>query len=132
MAEFDRRLLVVGAALVAGCFFAGQSVGYRGIDLLFVISGLIALRRELVDAVARRLLTAFILSILLLMWDGLFRHALERHQWEAVSTLYWLMREILWHVLAAFLIGALSLFIGRSPLLLNWQRPAPPDALSAS
>src|SRR5262249_24149701 len=35
--------LVVGAALVCGCFFAGQSVIYKGIFLLLALPGLLTL-----------------------------------------------------------------------------------------
>jgi hypothetical protein len=77
MREIDRRFLIAGAALIAGCFFAGQSIGYRGVYLIFVVAGLVALRRELSRGVARGLITALTIAILLLMWDGAFREALD-------------------------------------------------------
>ena len=45
MPEQDAIFLVIGAALIAGCFFAGQSVAYKGIYLIFVVAGLVAMRR---------------------------------------------------------------------------------------
>jgi hypothetical protein len=42
----ERVIMVIGSAVIAGCFFAGQSIGYRGIFLLLVIPGLLALSRS--------------------------------------------------------------------------------------
>jgi hypothetical protein len=38
-------LLVIGCAVIVGCFFAGQSIGYRGVFLLMVIPGLLGIAR---------------------------------------------------------------------------------------
>ena len=35
--------LLIGAALIVGCFFAGSHIGYRGILLLFTLPGLLAM-----------------------------------------------------------------------------------------
>jgi hypothetical protein len=34
----ERVFLVIGSAVIAGCFFAGQSIGYRGVYFLLVVS----------------------------------------------------------------------------------------------
>jgi hypothetical protein len=70
----DAMFLVTGAALIAGCFFAGQSVDYRGIHLIFVVPGL-AMRRA---AVTRAPLIQVLKTIIFLMWADLFRRALHR------------------------------------------------------
>jgi hypothetical protein len=119
---FDRQLLVFGAALITGCFFAGQSIGYRGVHLLFVVAGLVALRRELPVGAARRRLSALIAGILLLMWDGAIRHVLDHHPREGLRTAYWLAREALWYLVVAVLIGVLGLFLRRAPLLARLGR----------
>ena len=38
-----RNFLVVGAALIVGCFFADQSAGYRGVLLVFALPGIFTL-----------------------------------------------------------------------------------------
>ena len=35
----EKTFLLIGAALIIGCFFAGSSSGYRGIHLLFTLPG---------------------------------------------------------------------------------------------
>jgi hypothetical protein len=117
ISELDRRILVVGALLVAGCFFAGPNLSYRGIHLIFVVVGLVALRRVLADGVARRALSALVVVTLLLMWDGAVQHLLDGHLRDGIFAAYWLVREALWYVLAAFLIGTLCIFAMSSPLL---------------
>jgi hypothetical protein len=42
-AASEAQSLVIGGLLVAACFFAGQNIGYRGIFLLPVLSGLVCL-----------------------------------------------------------------------------------------
>lgn len=125
MGERDRRLLAVGSALVAGCFYAGQSANYRGVMLIFVLAGLVALRREIAAGAMRGLLTALMATIVILMWDGMFRHALLQGSWEHLRATYWVMRETLWRVLVAFLIGAFALFASRSPVLAGISRRRP-------
>jgi hypothetical protein len=50
----EKMFLLIGAALISGCFFAGSSVGYRGIHLLFTLPGLAALARTEGDLCVRR------------------------------------------------------------------------------
>jgi hypothetical protein len=118
MGDFESRVLVAGAALIAGCFFASQNIGYRGVHLILALAGLLALRRE-AGGPARGLLAALAVGVVLLMWDGAFRHILELHGRRTTRALYWLTREVLWHVLVAVLIGMLGLYVRRSPL---WRR----------
>ena len=42
----EMNFLVTGATLICGCFFAGQSIGYRGIHLLLALPGLLVLARS--------------------------------------------------------------------------------------
>jgi hypothetical protein len=125
MGERDRRLLAAGSALVVGCFYAGQSINYRGVMLIFVLAGLVALRREIAAGAMRGLLTALIAAILILMWDGMFRHALLQGSWGHLRATYWVVRETLWRLLVAFLIGAFVLFASRSPVLAAISRRLP-------
>ncbi len=77
ISDYERIFLVVGSALIGGCFFAGQSVGYRGIFLLFVLPGLLAVARVAADSASRALYRAAAIVIVLLMWEECFRTGLE-------------------------------------------------------
>ncbi len=44
--EAERVFLTIGAALMVGCFLAGQSVSYRAIHLLFVLPALLTLSTQ--------------------------------------------------------------------------------------
>ena len=107
----DEITLVLGSVLVAGCFFTGQSVGYRGIDLIFVAAGLLALRRHAPGAAPSRLILSAIVTIPVLMWEGLVRTWLEKHPSLLVV---WLLRELLWWYLAAILLAVVAIFIVQS------------------
>jgi hypothetical protein len=43
--SYPRITLLIGAALIGGCFFAGSSAGYRGINLLFTLPAILTLAR---------------------------------------------------------------------------------------
>ena len=118
---YERIFLVVGSTLIVGCFFAGQSTGYRGIFLLFVLPGLLAIARVAADSATRRLCRAAAIVLLLLMWGEFFRTGLAAILARldisplsgTVSTLiFWLAREFAWwwivSVMVAFLISFLA------------------------
>jgi hypothetical protein len=58
--------MVIGSAVIAGCFFAGQSIGYSGIFLLLVIPGLLALSRSGVRELRALCLGSAIVIVLLM------------------------------------------------------------------
>ncbi|HUZ32958.1 MAG TPA: hypothetical protein VMV19_12770 [Xanthobacteraceae bacterium] len=129
LAPFDAALLLFGAALFVGCFFAGQSVGYRGVHLLLVIPGLLALWRQATDRRVRRFARATTFLVLFLMWQGVltwnnsFLDALQ--SWigsPAGSSLWaglWLIRELGWWALAAALGGIFMGFV-REAQAMSW------------
>ncbi|MGH6982036.1 MAG: hypothetical protein ACREFC_12595 [Stellaceae bacterium] len=106
---------VLGSALIVGCFFAGQSIGYRGIHFLFVLPGLLALSRA-ADAPAIFFRTAAL--IVFLMWGEAFREALQHHvdpanqvaAWQTVKAAFWLFRELVWWRVIGALAGLLLCF----------------------
>ena len=120
MAEREKLLLTLGAALIAGCFFTGQSIGYRGMYLLFVVAGLVALRRE-VEGADRSRLTILLLSVLFLMWNGAWRQALVTMGLPLHAAL-WLVNELLWWWLAATLIGILVIFASGSNAVVEMRQ----------
>jgi len=127
MPQQDAMFLVIGAALIAGCFFAGQSINYRGVHLIFVVAGLVALRRAADARATRATLTRALMIVVFLMWEGLFRHALPQEAAGggparlAPFGLFWLIREVLWWRLAALLLGILAIFSLRSELFAALQ-----------
>lgn len=107
--------LVSGAALILGCFFSGQSIGYRGIFFLLLLPGLLARARDPADG--RRFFSAAAL-IVFLMWGELFREALRHLSFanpaamlalQIVRIVFWMLRELVWWrviaILAELLLG---------------------------
>jgi len=135
MPKRDVMFLVVGAALNAACFFAGQSHGYRGVHLIFVVAGLVAMRRASDDPTTGAMLTRAVIIVVFLMWEGFFRQILLHVQGPEFN-LFWLIREVLWWRLAAVLLAMLAIFGVKSELfavLKQWRglqrgtNPLPPD-----
>lgn len=120
----EARCLLVGSLLIVGCFFAGQSIGYRGIHLLFVLSGLMGLQRLVRDRVLGRLLHFTFGAILLLMWEEGIRHSFE-FLLRAIgvddkvpgipSEIFWVVRELTWWWLMGVLTAMVALFAIKSP-----------------
>ena len=63
----ERIFLVIGGAVIAGCFFAGQSVGYRGVFFLLAMPGLLAISRTS-SRDLRNLGLGTCVVVVLLMW----------------------------------------------------------------
>jgi hypothetical protein len=117
--------LVIGCLLIAGCFFAGQSIGYRGIYLLFVLPGLLALSRHTRARRLRVLADATGVLVVALMWGECFRTNLLaglRHLKidpplvDTVWLNFWLLRELAWWWLIAVMLAILADFARQSEL----------------
>jgi hypothetical protein len=106
----ERVLMVIGGAVIAGCFFAGQSTGYRGIFLLLVIPGLLTLSRSGVREL-RALCLGSALVIVLLMWGECLRQALGG------GFGFWLLRELGWWWSVTFMLALVADFLRESPVL---------------
>jgi len=107
----ERSLLILCAAIIVGCFFAGQSIVYRGVFLAPVVAGLLAMRRASDEAAARRRLAWLTAVILGLMWEGAWRPLLAP---SPVVEIY-LVRELLWWWVVASLMAVLLVFAAQSP-----------------
>jgi hypothetical protein len=125
----ERIFLVIGSAVIAGCFFAGQSVGYRGVFLLLTMPGLLAISRTS-NREIRKLSLGTCVVILMLMWGECFRLALYRaleHSGvpEMVATnlkiLFWFFRELGWWWTISVMLTVLVDFLWASPVAL-WLR----------
>jgi hypothetical protein len=128
--------LVMGSAVLAGCFFAGPNVDYRGIYFLFVLPGMIELARR--HASLRPLMAITIAGILFTMWSAWLRKIISTvfhwHVGEGAEpfprslVLFWIGREIVWWWLASVLVAIVLVFLLRSPLVRDvfaMARPSP-------
>jgi len=101
---------VIGSAVIAGCFFAGQSIGYRGIFLLLVMPGLLALSRSAMREL-RALCLGSAIVIVLLMWGECLRQALGG------GFGFWLLRELGWWWSISVMLALVGDFLRESPVL---------------
>ena len=106
----ERVFMVIGSSVVAGCFFAGQSIGYRGIFLLLVMPGLLALSRPAVREL-RVLCLGSAIVIVLLMWGECLRQALDG------GFGLWLLRELGWWWSVSLMLALIADFLRESPIL---------------
>jgi hypothetical protein len=122
----ERVFLVIGSAVIAGCFFAGQSIGYRGVYFLLVMPGLLAISRTS-GADTRKLILGTSVIIVALMWGECFRLALYRAAEHPgfpealagqVKLLLWLCRELGWWWTVSVMLTVLVDFFRVSPVAL--------------
>ena len=111
----ERMFLVIGSAVIVGCFFAGQSIGYRGVFLLLVLPGMLGLARSSSASGLRRLSLGTGVVIVLLMWGECFRLALDRT--VGPQLLFWLTRELGWWWAISVMIAVLADFVLHSPVV---------------
>lgn len=107
----EATFLVIGAAIVVGCFFAGQSYTYRSVFLIMTLPGLSAMARESASPLSRPLLTAAAVGVLLLMWEETARQAVAVAAPGAMFA-FWLGRELVWWSVMTVLGGVLVRFVG--------------------
>jgi hypothetical protein len=125
LSMLEARALLTGSLLIVGCFFAGQSVGYRGIFLLLVLPGLLQLGRGAGASSLQGLLRLTTAAVLFLLWEEGIRHSFE---WglrltgveDAIpgipSTVFWVLRELVWWWVVSVLAAMVALFALQSPL----------------
>ena len=120
----ERLFLVIGSAVIAGCFFAGQSVGYRGVYFLLALPGLLAISRSSSRDI-RNLSLGTSVIIVLLMWGECFRLALYRALDHSsvpevlagtLKVQFWLLRELGWWWTISFMLTVLVDFLWASPI----------------
>lgn len=125
---WESMLFLIGSILITGCFFAGQSTGYRGIFLLFVLPGLFALSHNETDRSVRSLGGFTSALVIFLMWSEFFRTNLPRvMQWldvsktaeAAVLFALWFLRELAWWWLISVMLAVITDFLLRSELGLD-------------
>jgi hypothetical protein len=133
--EPEKMFLLIGSALIAGCFFTGSSSGYRGIHLLFTLPGLLAMARIESDTGVRQVAVQGCVLVVALTWAGfftwygLFPEILVSWIGKVPGTrlvhFLGLLSEIAWWQIAtlfiAILIGCCSDWL---PALPKWRAPA--------
>jgi hypothetical protein len=125
LTQSERLFLVIGSAVIVGCFFAGQSIGYRGVFFLLAMPGLLAISRASSRDV-RNLSLGTCIVIVLLMWGEGFRLALYRAlEYSGVpdmlagnlKVLFWLFRELGWWWTVSVMLTVLADFLLDSPTM---------------
>jgi hypothetical protein len=119
LGEPQKLLLIMGAAIIVGCFFAGQSTGYRGIFFILVLPGLLALARRTDQDTAGRFSRNTAGLILFVMWSEALRHFIVTVQpvpipgsgWHVIMVAFWVARELVWWRIIAVLGGIVSCFV---------------------
>ncbi len=104
--------LLIGAALLDGCFFAGQSIGYRGVLLLLVLPGLLCLDQPSSPGHLRLVARLTLYAILVVMFRLTVLSAFTRNgSWpgnSALAAIVWIGFEVLWWWIVAVLLGLLG------------------------
>lgn len=113
--EAERVFLVLGCLLIVGCFFAGESVAYRGIHLLFVLPVLNTLARTMPSSTGRRFFALTRTITLFLMWREAFHH-FAIMLLPAALPAWWLAKEFAWWWLIAVLAGLTLCFVRDSTI----------------
>jgi hypothetical protein len=121
----ERVLLVIGSAVIVGCFFAGQSIGYRGVFFLLVMPGLLTISRSPSRDVRNLGLRASVV-IVLLMWGECLRLGIDRGFALAggselligeVKISFWLIRELGWWWTVSIMLAVLTDFFLDCPIV---------------
>lgn len=122
LSSADATWLVMGCSIMTACYLAGPSVGYRGIYLLPVITGLLALRRHC-EGRPQSILSFAVAALIPLMWMEAIRFWSNivvamidpsMHVLWWVGTAVWTIRELLWLTLAGVMSAVLIVFMEKS------------------
>jgi hypothetical protein len=128
LSGLERSFLVIGSAVIVGCFFAGQSTGYRGVFLLMIMPGLLAISRRPASRNLRALSLGTGFVIALLMWGECLRLALYSALDNCLGSevfagegkfFFWLIRELGWWWTVSVMLTVLADFLWSSPIV-SW------------
>jgi len=109
---------VVGAAIICGCFFVGQSVVYRGVHLLLAVPGLLALSHDLPNPRARTIFRVISLAVVYVQWALFLQWLIKaeglgdvREGGSIFGYGEWLCNEVAWWSIATGLLSVLVTFV---------------------
>jgi hypothetical protein len=116
------QFLLIGGLLVTGCFFAGQSIGYRGVFLLLILPGMLALYH--VPSRSRTVYAVTIGAMLCVLWELTVRHVVadifggSYYPVEGSAAVYvvWLVQELAWWWLVTVLLAIQFVFVADAPV----------------
>lgn len=111
LGQSETLFLLIGCLLMTGCFFAGGSIGYRGVFLIFTLPGLLALSRSAKTAAIRALFSAAGFLVIFVMWGEFLRLAILRAGASpGINFGFWLCRELAWWWIMGVMGGLLLRF----------------------
>ena len=113
--------LLAGSALLCGCFFAGQNVGYRGVFLILLLPGLFELSLTL-PIVGSSCVKAAVYCIIFVAWVltiEFMTRALGITDGYSLDTggfgfVHWILHELSWWWIVTILLAILMSFAGNS------------------
>jgi hypothetical protein len=116
--------LVIGAALICGCFFTGESTGYRAIFLLFAMPGMLLLAESGTFAAVHRWTVG---AIIYCMWFPPLHHAFDYlrrydpdNSWGVFGRYAnWVVHELAWWWVATVFLAVLFRFVLDSTVWLT-------------
>jgi hypothetical protein len=120
LAPYHTALLLFGAVVMCGCFFAGISESYRSVFLLLVLPAFLELWRDAVDPNVRyfaRRATVLVVLVMMsgfLTWGGTLASQLRHHALSEYF-LVWLIRELAWWRIIAVFGAVILCFVLESP-----------------
>jgi hypothetical protein len=134
----EADFLLVGAALICGCFFAGQSVIYKGIFLLLPVPGLLALSHHSPWKLARLAFRSTCVAIVFVLWFPFIEACVrivdlgKRPAYlsneapdNPVGYVLWLCDELAWWWIIIVLIAVLGALVLNSELWAALSRALP-------
>jgi hypothetical protein len=151
VASLEKReadFLLAGAALICGCFFAGESALYRAIFLLLALPGLMALAHQFPLQLARVAFRGACVAIVFVLWCPFVRKSVRvavaalgepvnsNYLWmgdsgldRALQFVVWLCDQLAWWWIAVVLLAVLGALVLNSELWAALFRllPLPPS-----
>jgi hypothetical protein len=123
MAPGECDWMVAGALVVTGCYVMGQSVSYRGIYLMIVLSGLLVLHRHVSAPEVKAQLRWAVILLIPMMWDGGLRLWIAGGLGALANggqVALWVFRELAWVNLARVLAAVLLVYAMSTPVGRRW------------
>lgn len=121
-------MFLMGAAMMAACFFAEHNVGYRGIVLLLVLPAMLLLEAS-EQPVAFRFMWRLTIGAIVLVMDRLvFVYAVQGNEYYPTLTAFsaseWILFEVLWWWVIAVLGGIMLVMVIQSVAMTEFWRMA--------
>ncbi len=130
LTPLEQGFLIIGAALICGCFLAGQNISYRGIHFIFVLPGIFALSAAAGEAWVRRLFRLTGYAIIFVMWGLALQQIVAEISGGTALPItgsavlaFWFVRELAWWGIVTLLLAVLFCYVAETPLWRTLMRP---------